>query len=300
MTGELLEKYIWLVQLFIRAGQNGLDLEEVQDKWEFKWDSEYSRRSFCNHREAIDKIFGIRIDCNRSTNRYFIDSSSDVSDEESATGWLINTFTVNNLLAQSKDRLSGRVSVEDIPSGHRYLTEVMEAMEDNHILEIVYLKYHSTEPEQLTIHPYAVKEAARRWYLVGYCEERKGMRVYGMDRIQNMVRTDKTFKMPHNFDVDALFATSYGVYLPEDGKSEEIVFRAGAKESKFLTDLPFHESQKVVRKEGDSTVFSIRVCPNESLIMDILQRGDKIEILSPQKLRDTIKEELNKTIKLYE
>ena len=101
MVTELLQKYIWLVQTFIRAGENGISLGEIEEKWENRFDSSYSRRTFNNHREAIEDVFGIRIECNRSTNRYFVNYSDDVADETAESAWLINTFTVNNILALS-------------------------------------------------------------------------------------------------------------------------------------------------------------------------------------------------------
>jgi len=300
MIQELLQKYIWLVQTFIRAGEHGLLIEDVMEKWEDRWDTPYNRRSFNNHRDAVEAIFGIRIECDRTNNLYYIASSEDVADGNDTSAWLIDTFTVNSLLSQSKDRLSGRVAVEEVPSGHRYLTAVMEAMQENHVLSISYRKYDSASASNYTIHPYAVKETARRWYLVGYCEERKGIRVYGMDRIMELNLMDRRFQLPKGFDVEELFATSYGVYLPEGMKAEEIVFRASAKEARFLTDLPLHSSQKVVSSDSESTTFSIRVCPNEHLIMDLLSHSDKIEVLSPESVREKMREEVKKMYKLYE
>ena len=191
MVTELLKKYIWLVQTFIRAGENGLSLDEITDRWEERFGSDYSRRTFNNHREAVEEVFGIRIGCNRSTNRYFVEYSEDVADENAETAWLINTFTVNSMLSLGKERLSGRVSVEDIPSGHRHLTSIMEAMTENCQIVIGYRKYTSSETDTYTLHPYAVKEFAKRWYLVAYCMERKGMRVYGLDRIRSLEITDE-------------------------------------------------------------------------------------------------------------
>ena len=89
MVTELLQKYIWLVQTFIRAGQNGLSLSEIEDRWEERFDSSYSRRTFNNHREAVEEVFGIRIECNRSTSRYFIGSTDEVRDDNAETAWLI-------------------------------------------------------------------------------------------------------------------------------------------------------------------------------------------------------------------
>lgn len=300
MVTELLQKYIWLVQTFIRAGENGLDLNEICDKWETRFDTPYSRRTFNNHRDAVLSVFGIMIECNRSTNRYFIKYTEDVADENAENAWLINTFTVNNLLRLSKDRLSGRIAVEDIPSGHMFLTGVMEAMDDNNEIIISYLKYTNTESEAFTLHPYAVKEFAKRWYIIAYCKERKGLRVYGLDRVKSMEVTGNKFRMPADFDVDELFATSFGIYIPEE-KPKLIKYRAASeKEAKYLRDLPIHRSQEELEHDGKGSVFQIFVCPNENLIMEFCKYGSRIEILSPLEIRKAVAEELKAAAGQYE
>lgn len=299
MVTELLQKYIWLVQTFIRAGERGLSLSEITDKWERRFDSEYSRRTFNNHREAVEEVFGIRIECNRSSNLYFIRYTDDVSDESAESAWLINTFTVNNMLRLGKERLSGRVSVEDIPSGHLHLTAVMEAMTEGQKLRISYMKYTSSQAESLTLHPYAVKEFAKRWYLVAHCEERNALRVYGLDRIMGLEVIDGKFKMPSGFDVDELFATSFGTYIPE-GKAELITFRTTAKEARFIRDLPLHASQEELKdSDKEHVTFSIFVCPNESLIMEFCKHGSRLEVLSPESLRHEVAEQLRAAADLY-
>ena len=305
MVSELLQKYIWLVQTFIRAGEHGLSLQEVSDKWEMRFDSPYSRRTFNNHRKEIEDVFGIFIDCNRSTNRYFIEYSEDVADENAESAWLINTFTVGRVLSLGKERLSGRVAVENIPSGHEYLTGVMEAMTDNQEIVIEYMKYSSNAPERLTLHPYAVKESAKRWYIIAYCVERQGLRVYGMDRVRQLEITGNTFPMPKDFDVDSMFAKSFGIYLPE-GKGQKITFRANVKEAAYIRDLPLHSSQCEESSEADHVTFSIFVCTKDSsgrfyndLVMEFCKRGDRIEVLSPADFREAVANEFKKAADVY-
>ncbi len=323
MVTELLQKYIWLVQTFIRVGERGLSLDEICSRWENRFGTEYARRTFNNHREAIEEVFGIEIECNRSTNRYFVRGAEDVKDENAESAWLINTFTVNNMLALGKERLSGRVAVEDIPSGHRHLTSAMEAMTENREIEIVYQKYTSEEPASYSLRPYAVKEFAKRWYIIGYClskngepvgkdkyqkEEdsprsqeplkQSGLRVFGLDRVKSLELTDRTFKMPSEFDVDELFATSFGIYIPES-KGQTITLRTTPTEARFLRDLPIHHSQKEVAADANSVTFEIFVCPNQALIMEICKHGHRLEVLSPADVREAVKEELAKAFELY-
>lgn len=298
MVTELLQKYIWLVQTFIRAGETGLSLEEISDRWERKFDSAYSRRTFNNHRDAVEEVFGIRIECNRSTNRYFVDYSDDISDENAENAWLINTFTVNNILSLGKERLSGRVSVEDIPSGHKHLTSIMEAMTEGYEIKIGYQKYTSSQADMYTLRPYAVKEFAKRWYIVAYCREREALRVYGLDRIQSLEITDERFEMEHGFEVDELFATSFGIYLPE-GPGQTITFRTSMTEAKYLRDLPIHSSQEEISSDGESITFSIFVCTNQNLIMEFCKYGSRIEVLTPASVREEVATELKKAAEKY-
>ena len=72
MVTELIQKYIWLIQILSAAGDRGLSLDEITTKYEKRFDQKYSRRSFYNHRSAISDLFGIEVECDRSTNRYWI------------------------------------------------------------------------------------------------------------------------------------------------------------------------------------------------------------------------------------
>lgn len=298
MVTELLDKYIWLIQKFITAGDRGLNLEELDKAWERKFGSRYARRSFNNHREAVAEVFGIEIECNRSTNRYFIRNSGEISDRDTGIAWLIDTFTVNNMLALARDRLSGRISVEEIPSGKKFLAPLMSAMQEGNAVEIHYRKYGSETEEKRKVLPYGIKESAQRWYLVGWTEEKKALRMYALDRIVRMEILPEQFTVPSDFDIDTLFASSFGAYLP-DSPAVRIIFRAFGNEGLYISDLPLHHTQTVIKKDEKSTTFSIFVSPNHSLLLEFLRHGPNIEILSPEDIRQEMKDMTGKMNMLY-
>lgn len=311
MVSELIGKYIWLVQSLIAAGGGGMTFKELNEKYSRRFGQAYSRRTFNNHRLAVADLFGIDIDCDRSTNRYFIPYSGDVLDNNESIGWLVNTFTVNSLLSLGKERLSGRVSVEEIPSGQKYLTAIMQAMEDGKELEIVYGKYSSDSSETLHVQPFAVKEHEKRWYLVAFCHKRAGAdrrnddinawRVYGLDRITSLQVTDASFRMPKDFDVDGIFSQSYGIYFPKAGqKPVTIRFKVMDEEARYLRDLPIHRSQvEENAAKGDGRIFRIRVIPNRNLTMEFCRHAGRLEVIEPEEVRLSVKEELEKAYKQY-
>ena len=312
MVSELIGKYIWLIQTLTAAGERGMTLQEIDGKYSRRYGQTYSRRTFNNHRLAVEEIFGVDIECDRKTNRYFIPFSVDVLDNDESIGWIVNTFTVNSLLSLGKERLSGRVSVEEIPSGQKYLTAIMQAMEDGKELEITYGKYSSTSSEIFHIQPLAVKEHERRWYLVAFCHERARLpekgngdqsawRVYGLDRISSLRETEDTFKMPKDFDVDGIFSQSYGIYFPQAGqKPVTIRFKVSEEEARYLRDLPIHTSQvEEDETDGGGRIFRIRVIPNRNLTMEFCRHAGKLEVLEPESVRKEMKVELEKAYKQY-
>lgn len=301
MVSELIDKYIWLVQTFIDAGPQGLSLGEISARWCSRYGgSEYARRSFNNHREAIGEIFGITIACNRATNRYYIDEGESAVDGRESVNWLVNTFTVNNLLTLGKERLSGRVSVEDIPSGQKYLTTVMQAMLDDRKMTLRYRRYMGEE-EVRHIRPYAVKEFAKRWYVVAFSEEAGAVRVYAMDRILSLEISDGKFRMPPGFRVDELFEDSYGIYPPEGEEPVLVKLRTTAREAAYLRDLPLHQSQVFLgTDEGGRSLFALRLIPNPNFVMELCKHGNRLEVLEPESLRHQVADELSNALKLYE
>lgn len=300
MVTELIGKYVWLLQKVAGASPEGLSFREISSMWESRFGEAYSRRTFCNHREAVAEVFGIEILCRRSDNNYYIaESSLEQFDSDSSIRWLLNTFTVGNLLSEGRVELRGRIAVEDIPSGYRHLTDIMKAMLSRKVLLITYRKYDSDTPETIHVQPWAVKEFASRWYVTGFTAERGASRIYGLDRITELKVTEDSFSMPQDYNVEDVFAASYGPYLT-GGEPVLIRFRATPTEARYLTDLPIHPSQTLEEVTPEGSIFSLYLVPNVNLVMEFCRHGDRLEVLSPASLRAEVRDALSRSLKQYE
>lgn len=305
MVTELITKYIWLLQTVLNAGDEGLSLGEITGRYERRFGESLTRRTFVNYRNGVEEVFGIGIACDRSTNRYSIDRGSRMSDsrmsDSGSTEWLIDSFTVNSLLEKGKESLSGRIEVEPIPSGHRFLTRIMEAMLDSRRIGIEYRKYSSAAPEHLTVLPYSLKEDKRRWYLYGHCIERGALRCYALDRLVSMEILPDRFTYPENFNLGELLATSFGTYIPKEGeKGGTVEFRARGVQAKYIADLPIHHSQKLLKTEGEWTYFSIFVSTDsDDLYFELRKYGAAIEVISPEKVRRRLHDEAVAVVRMY-
>ena len=167
MTKDLFDKYIWLVDTIYRVGR--ITLAEINMRWmrsKFSDGEKIPRRTFNNWRIAIEQVFDITILCDRKDGYvYYIENAEDM-EKGGVRNWLLNTFTVNNLINESH-HLKRRILFEEIPSGRRFLTPVIEAMRDSVELRLIYQSVWRDEAGVYPLQPECLKVFRQRWYVTG-------------------------------------------------------------------------------------------------------------------------------------
>jgi hypothetical protein len=300
MAKNLFDRYIWLVDAIYRAGK--ITYEEINRKWlrtDWSEGKDLPLRTFHNHREAIQGMFDININCNkRNGNVYYIENKEDM-ERGGIRSWLLNTFSVNNLINESH-HLNGRILFEEIPSGQRFLTPIIEAMRDNLSIEMNYQPFWHNEPITINIDPYCLKIFKQRWYVIGKSAYHHAVRTYSLDRIQEMRTTELSFKMPKTFNPESYFENRFGINKQDDIKPCIVKLKVFGKKRKYLQTLPLHYSQQEIETKEDYSVFSCYIAPTADFQTELLSHGSEIEVLSPEKLRADIADVVKKMNRLYE
>ena len=242
---------------------------------------------FNNWKEAIQQAFDINIECRRVGGyHYYIENPEDL--ENSTTrSWLLNTFTVKNIISESKG-IRDRILLENVPSGQKHLTPIIDAMQANKWLEIVHGSYWYDRPDTYTVQPWCLKLFNQRWYVCGYCRERDAMRTFALDRIIGLTAMNETFEYPADFDPQGYFADFCGISTDNNSPMTTIRIRAYGIQVRYLRSLPLHHSQKEVATDPDEecAVFEYRLRPTWDFYSTILSRMDQIEVISPASLRE--------------
>lgn len=219
-TATLFRRYLWLLDVIYSAGR--ITLDEIRVRWqrnEMSGGEELPRKTFENHRKAVEELFDVNIACDRRTNEYYVECGDDLVRDD-LRRWLLETFAVNDLLVNSK-RLRRRIALEPIPSGYAYLTTVLRAMEENRCLEIVYRHtYDEKREKRYEVEPYGLKAFRRRWYLIANSVEMGGIYAFALDRVRSMVPTAKAAEIPSDFDCAEFYADAFGIIRERDRKAE--------------------------------------------------------------------------------
>lgn len=285
MVANLLARYIWEISELSRSRQ-GLTLEELNRRWADSrlYDGkEIIRKTWYSHRKQIGVQFGIDIDVDKPTNRYYIKYRDEIGQPD-IQNWLLNSFAVGNVLLQSKE-MKDRILFEEIPSGFEYLTDLIEAMRENKVISVEYQSFWKDKASTFELKPYALKVFRQRWYLLADGVASKGMRVYALDRFHDIEITQRRFRLPKDFNAEEIFEPYCGVSL-ENIKTEKVRIKVYYNQAKYFVSLPLHESQRVVKTVDDYTVFEYHIKPTFEFEQELLSHGAAIEVVEPAWLRE--------------
>lgn len=285
MISTTFNRYIWLVNTLIQAGR--LTFEEISRKWERSSLGEGKPlpiRTFHDHRKAVEELFQINIECDKSGgHKYYIEDLSSLR-EDKTRQWLLNSFSTANLITEGK-QMKDRILLEEIPEGTEYLQTLIEAMKQNRIVAITYQPFYEAESTLYHVCPYCLKVYRQRWYILGHCEELKGIRHFSLDRIQHVDITETRFDYPSSFSPEAYYKDSIGIWVNEEIKPEKVIIRAYGTQSKYLRTLPLHHSQKETYTSDEYCDFEYQLCVTQNLISELLAKGKTIQVMEPESLR---------------
>ena len=255
-------------------------------------------RTFHDHRKVVEELFGIEIACNRSDNRYYIRDTDDIKSPGYFRKWLLETISLNNTIAANK-RLRDRILLEEVPSTTPALVPLLSAMREN---ITVNFQYHPFDKDVVNpyndFQPWTLKMYKRRWYVYGSVPE-KGLRIFSLDRISDVEPTGQFFRLPEDFDAEAVFFGTFGAYISVKDEPQTILIKTDEWQAKYLRSLPLHKSQEEVERTPEYTIFSLFVKPTYDLKQEILTMNIHAEVLAPASFRKEIQANLSEMLNKY-
>lgn len=307
MLSNTYNRYLWLLNTLLVNKR--MTFEEISNKWEESclFDGKpLSIRTFHVHRNAVEEMFQVSIECDASDGYKYYVSDSDFLRSDNSRQWLLNSFNVDCMIHGGK-AVKDRILFEDIPAGSEYLPMIVEAMRVNQVLLVEYLPFYEHTPTIYHVSPYCMKVHHQRWYILGFFEELGALRHFSLDRTLSIRMSDKLFEYPKDFSPVDFYKDVIGIWVNSEVKPEHIVIRVYGQQIKYFRTLPLHHSQEEVLNEnlcpdtgGKSFVdFSYYMCVTDELVKELLAKGHNIEVLRPEALRLKILNETLSILKLY-
>lgn len=148
----IFKEYIWLVNIIHRAGK--ISLAEINEKYretDMSGGLDFSRSTFNRHKDAIQDIFGIYIECDRKTGHKYYIGNSKVLSGNTVQNWMLSSLSVSNIITDSLS-IQDRILIESIPEDS-YLEPLIEAMKKSLRVEMQYRRFGAEESRTFTFDP---------------------------------------------------------------------------------------------------------------------------------------------------
>jgi proteasome accessory factor B len=142
-------------------------------------------------------------------------------------------------------------------------------------------------PREARVHPWYIEPSltTHALYLIGFDEERDGLRTFKIERIRDLVVTPATFRPPEDSIEDA-FVRAWDIIA--DQPEVEVRLRFDPAIAARVQEATWHPSQRVEREADGSLLWSGRVSGTIEIRLWILSWGQQVEVLAPPDLRDDV------------
>ena len=180
--------------------------------------------------------------------------------------------------------------------GLRYLSDLINSTIKRKPVSITYHPF-GKDVLKWIIHPYYLKQYNNRWFLLGYNAEYEDLSIVALDRIEGLELADIPFVRNKDFNFDAYFRDILGVSLEKGKEVEHVRLRFSPNRLPYVLSKPIHHSQELENKEEG--IVSFDVIPNKELLSELIWFRDDVEVLSPESLREEIKEKIAEMYQIY-
>jgi len=182
--------------------------------------------------------------------------------------------------------------MQKLPKDERYLrvlTTVAESWVSQRQLKITYRSLTSEKPIERIIDPYFIEPAApgHASYVIGYCHLKQTVLTFKVERIELAELIAETYIIPPDFDANEYLGSAWGIVVKDEVKTVRL--RIHDKEIvRILSETVWHPSQTFKKRKDSSTIMTLRVNDTHELLSWILGWGEKVEVLEPLGIRQSV------------
>ncbi|VAW37108.1 hypothetical protein MNBD_GAMMA01-1811 [hydrothermal vent metagenome] len=175
--------------------------------------------------------------------------------------------------------------------------QVFSALQDNKKLEIQYQARSTNKVSKRIISPLKLTNYKNAWYLDSWCHLRDAIRSFSLEQISQNQVLDAECLQVSDEQLKQHFSGSYGIF---SGKPKNVArLKVSAKVSRWVAAEQWHSNQKVSFLRDGSLFLEVPYNKDMELIMDILRYGENITVLSPDSLKDKIRQTIEQMLRNY-
>ena len=177
-------------------------------------------------------------------------------------------------------------------------SKIFSALKNRHVLDFEYRPLQKTTWMTRRINPLHAVCQKGNWYVMGFCHDKKDIRVFNFSRIQNVTESKEEFDIPEDFNPDKYFDKEIGIWLSAT-KKYTVELLISAEIGTFALERSWNKNQKIEQREDGSVWVSFETTQLPEVKRWVLGQGKTVKVLGPDELIAQVKEEVVAVLRMY-
>ncbi|MGC4101058.1 helix-turn-helix transcriptional regulator [Ferruginibacter sp.] len=165
-----------------------------------------------------------------------------------------------------------------------HLQHVLQSIAQKNIIQLDYFANHNQQKSIRDVEPVGIYYLGENWYMVAYCRLRKDYRTFKFSSINKLTILDEQFKKEH---------PSLKTFLSKESKEKNlqtVILQINKDIIPYFGDQKYYNGFVSQKDLGDTIEMTFLSASLNGFARWYMLFGDHAEIVSPQSLKDIVKE----------
>jgi len=197
--------------------------------------------------------------------------------------------------------LCEKVSVKNIEysrTNEKIFQKTLEALLYGNTIRIDYRSPHTGNVTSRDILPLHLLQYMGTWHIIAYCALKNEIRDFVLSRIRSIALSP--FKITHRAAESSIknyIRKNFGIIYSNE--TVDICLRFSPEVAGWVAEQVWHPKQKTQWEDENTLCLIFPVADFREVKREILKFGSRVEVLSPERLREEIRQEIKKMGEIY-
>jgi proteasome accessory factor C len=161
-----------------------------------------------------------------------------------------------------------------------HLRRLREAFRDRRKVRLTYRKADASTPSHRIICPYGIVFASGMWYAVAHCESSEGIRIFRLDRVEEVEALEARFESPRDFSLDAVIGDDKAF---QTSSAATLKLRYSPRIARWIAE----REGKPLAEDGSLTL-EHPLADTDWAVRHVLQYGPDATVLEPAEVQEAV------------
>jgi len=186
---------------------------------------------------------------------------------------------LERIASAAAPRLQG---VRDYQGKRELLEQLRRALLYQYRCKILYTPPRR-DTEEYLFDPYTLLFFNQSLYLGGYAHNRQALRLFLIDRLEQVTLLEERFEVPESYSPDDLTGHAFGLI---EGAPFELQVRFGPAVAHLVRERLWHPSQQLVEQADGSLLLTMQASGEKEILAWLYSYLPDVEVLAPTPLRE--------------